>query len=89
MSLRDTLKREAEVAFSKKWQSVPVRILKYVILLALVFIFWSNLWFWRILIILLVISLIVHFSARYKTKGWTQDYGLWKIDRKGERKVDG
>ena len=44
MSFRETIRREMEVAFSKKTQSAPVRILKYIIIGGLLYFFWGNRW---------------------------------------------
>lgn len=81
MSFRETIRREMEVAFSKKTQSVPVRILKYTIIGALLYFFRGNRWLPIISISLIVLALVLHFWVRYKTKGWTQSYGLWKHDK--------
>ena len=87
MSFRETIRREMEVSFSKKTQSVPVRILKYIIIGGLLYFFWGNRWLPIIFISLLVLALLLHFWARYKTKGWTKSYGLWKHedDRKSDQ----
>jgi RsiW-degrading membrane proteinase PrsW (M82 family) len=72
------LKRELEVAFSKNSQPVWFRLLKYIILAAVLYFFWDTNSMWVILVGMLVFSLVVHFWYRFKTKGWTQSYGLWK-----------
>jgi hypothetical protein len=81
MSFRETIRREKEVAFSKKTQSFPVRVLKYIIIGALLYFFWGNRWLPVIFISLIVLALVLHFWVRYKTKGWTKSYGLWKYDK--------
>jgi hypothetical protein len=79
--MNKTIKREIEVAFSKKVQPVWFRILKYVLLSGFIYIFWGAKWFWIVLIILFVCALSLHFWVRYKTKGWTKSYGAWKYDK--------
>ena len=67
-----------QVAFSKRSQSIPVRILKWVIIIAVVYYGWETRWLWISLLVAFILSLTLHFWIRYKTKGWTQSYGLWK-----------
>ena len=82
MTFSKVLKRELEVAFSKEAQSVWFRILKYILLLSALYFFWGNKFLWITLGVLPVFSLSLHFWYRYKTKGWTQNYGLWKHNKK-------
>jgi len=81
MSFSKILKREVEVAFSKQSQPVWFRILKYIVLGFVVYIFWGSQTLWIILIILFVLAMVMHFWYRYKTRGWTKSYGLWKHDK--------
>jgi hypothetical protein len=78
MKPNKTLKRELEVALSKKSQPVWFRILKYILLGLLVYFLWGTTLLWIALAVLLVLSLTLHFWYRYKTKAWTQNYGMWK-----------
>ena len=78
---KKVIKREVKIAFSKKVQSIWVRILKYILLLLLIYFFRNIRLFWIIFFTTLILALIVHFWARYKTKGWTKSYGLWKYDK--------
>jgi len=80
MAFTETIKREIEVAFSKNAQPVWFRILKYIVLGGLLYFFWGSKLLWIILLILFVFALALHFWYRYKTRGWTQSYGLWKHD---------
>ena len=82
MSWKTTIRRELEVAFDRKSQPTWFRIAKYVLLAAIIYFFRGTRWLWIILLALLVISLTLHFWYRYKTKGWTQSYGMWKHDGK-------
>jgi hypothetical protein len=81
MSFRKVIKREIEVAFSKKYQSNWVRICKYLVLGIIIYFFRGNRWLWIILLILFLAALTLHFWIRYKTKGWTKSYGRWKADQ--------
>lgn len=79
--MNKTIKRELEVAFSKKSQSIRFRILKYSILSILIYCFWGNEWFWYGVGLAIVLAFILHFWYRYKTKGWTKSFGGWKYDK--------
>ena len=81
MSFKKTINREFEVAFSKNSQPIWFRVLKYILLGGVIYFFRESRWMWIILTALLVVALIVHFWVRYKTKGWTQSYGLWKYEK--------
>jgi predicted lysophospholipase L1 biosynthesis ABC-type transport system permease subunit len=83
MPLSKTIKRELEVAFSKDSQPVWLRILKYVLLGALIYWLWGTRLLWIILPTMLILALCLHFWVRYKTKGWTRSYGLWKYKESG------
>jgi hypothetical protein len=75
------IRREIEVAFSKKVQSPLFRFIKYAILAFLIYLFWNKKIFWWILGIIFIMSLGTHFFVRYKTKGWTQSWGRWKYEK--------
>lgn len=77
----ETIRREIEVAFSKHSQPVWFRIVKYLVLGAVVYFLWGTNTLWIVLGILVVFSLTLHFWYRYKTKAWTQSYGMWKYHR--------
>jgi fatty acid desaturase len=81
MSFRKIAKRELEVAFSKQSQPVWFRILKYIVLGLVLYFFWGSRTLWIILIILFVVAMVMHFWYRYKTRGWTKSYGMWKYDK--------
>ena len=80
MTFKRTLLREFEVAFSRNLQPLWFRLIKYVILGGLIICFWKSQLFLKILAIIFTFSLIVHFWVRYKTKAWTQSYGLWNYE---------
>ena len=85
MSFKKTINREFEVAFAKQAQPIWLRILKYILLAALIYFLWGTKWLWIVLLSLLGISLIIHFWIRYKTKGWTKSYGLWDYEKNKPR----
>jgi len=74
-----------EIAFSKQAQPVWFRILKYIILGSLLYIYWDSKWLWPIISLLFALGLIIHFWYRYKTKGWTKDFGGWIYDKNKPR----
>ena len=81
MALNKTIKRELEVAFSKRSQPVWFRILKYILLGGIMFFFWGTKLLWIILLIMFAFAMLLHFWYRYKTHGWTKSYGLWKHEK--------
>jgi len=78
MPLSPILKREFEVAFSKDAQPVWFRIVKYILLGALVYFLWGKNLLWIILVSLFVFGAALHFWFRHKTSGWTKSYRMWK-----------
>lgn len=81
MRLKKSIKRELEVAFSKHSQPPWFRIFKYLLLSAILYFFWGTQLLWVILLVLFIASISLHFWFRYKTKGWTKSYGMWKHDK--------
>ena len=84
MSFKKIIKREIEVAFSKYSQPIWFRVCKYILLVLVLFLFWDTKTLWIILSVLFVIAMALHFWYRYKTKGWTKSYGLWKYREKDD-----
>ena len=82
MPLPKTIQREIEVAFSKHSQPVWFRIVKYIMIGFLLWFLWNSKWLGIVFGTLFVLSLTLHFWYRYKTKGWTKSYGMWKYDNK-------
>jgi cell division protein FtsW (lipid II flippase) len=76
--IKQTLKREYEVAFSKNPQPARMRILKYFLLALLIYFLRGSKWLWIILLALFTLAVAIHFWYRYKTHGWTKSYGKWK-----------
>jgi hypothetical protein len=81
MPLNKAIKRELEVAFSKHAQPVWFRIIKYILLGLLFYFLWGTRLLWIIIGSMLVVGLALHFWYRYKTKGWTESYGMWKHEK--------
>ncbi|EMJ94171.1 hypothetical protein [Leptospira alstonii] len=81
MSFLKTVRREAEVAFSKNAQALWFRIFKYVMLVCILYFFWGSRFLGPILLFILAASLSLHLWFRYKTSGWTKSYGLWDYDK--------
>jgi hypothetical protein len=77
-----------EVAFTKNAQPTWLRILKYAALAAILYFFWGAKLLKIILFSLFTSAFLIHFWFRYKTKGWTQSYGLWKHDKDKVKSVN-
>jgi hypothetical protein len=75
--MNETIKREVRVSFSKKAQPVWFRIVKWVVFLSVTAALWRTDYLGWWLALLTVATLILHFTWRYKTKGWTQPWGGW------------
>lgn len=88
MPLKHALKRELEVAFSKHAQPVWFRIVKYMIIITLVYFLWGSRWLWITLLILLGPSVALHLWYRHKTEGWTKSYGGWDYEKNKSRLKD-
>ena len=79
--MNKAIKRELEVAFAKNAQPIWLRILKYLLLAALIYFLWGTQLLWIVLAILFVGGFSVHFWYRHKTKGWTKSYGAWDVEK--------
>jgi len=88
MSFKKTLKREMQVALSKKSQPAWFRILKYILLGVVLYLFWGTRYLSIILLVMFVLAMCLHFWYRYKTQGWTRSYGLWKHEKNETRKSE-
>ena len=78
--MNKTIRRELQVAFSKRSQTPLFRILKYLVLLTLIYFFRKSKWFWIIFGVTVILSFALHFWYRYKTRSWTRSFGGWKYD---------
>ena len=81
MPFSKTIKRELEVAFSKHSQPIGFRIIKYMVLTALIWFLWGTNLLWIILGVVFVVGLSLHFWYRYKTKGWTRATACGNMNR--------
>jgi Ca2+-dependent lipid-binding protein len=83
--MNETIRRELQVAFSKKAQPVWFRIAKWVIFLAGCIALYSTgyLWFW--IFGLLAVGLGVHMLYRWKTQAWTRPWGMWDDVKAGRK----
>ena len=86
MAAGETLKREMRVALSRRAQPAWFRVLKWVVIVALVVRFWRNPSFWWWVLGLVCLSLGLHFLWRWKTKSWTQPWGGWDDVESASRK---
>lgn len=73
----NVVRRELRVAFSKRAQPVWFRIVKWSVLIVLIWKFHASSRFWWILLGVFIAGLPVHFFYRWKTRGWTQPWGGW------------
>jgi hypothetical protein len=80
MTLPKVVRRELEVAFSKRTQPLWLRISKYFVLGLAMYFFWGNKYLWPGVAAVIMMGLALHFWLRHKTAGWTKSYGLWKYD---------
>ncbi len=76
--MKETIKRELKVVFSKNSQPIWFRITKWVVYIGLAYLLYGTKWFWIWVIGLPVAGLTMHFIYRWKTKGWTKSWGGWK-----------
>lgn len=81
MSLNSIIKRELEVAFSKHAQPVWVRIVKYLVIAAILYFLWGTSWLWIVLISVAILSIAIHLWYRYKTNAWTKSYRGWDYEK--------
>ncbi len=77
MSVRDALRVEVSVAFSRRAQPVWFRVVKWIVLVAALWYFRSSRYLWLGLGIAFAFSLALHMLWRTKTKRWTQPWRGW------------
>jgi hypothetical protein len=78
MSMRNVIRRELQVAFSRKAQPIWFRVVKWLLFIGISALLWSTPYFWWWILGMLGLSLTVHFVWRWKTKGWTRPWRGWK-----------
>lgn len=71
------LQRELKVAFSTSHQPIWVRVLKWVVIVALIVWQRNARYFWQGLATVAAAALLLHFFYRYMTRGWTRAWGGW------------
>ena len=71
------IKKELRVAFSRKAQPVWFRIIKWVVFLSVTRRLRATKWFKVWIAGAVLAGLAVHFTYRWKTRGWTQPWGGW------------
>jgi hypothetical protein len=79
MKAKEWIEREKHVALHA--QPTWFRILKYIVILTgLAALVWWKGWVLAISVLLCLMALgtILHFLLRWKTKAWTQSWGLYK-----------
>ena len=76
-----SLKRELYI-MRRGFQRQPLwqKIGKYVVLFGVMYLLRHSPYFWFIFACILLLALAFHFFVRYKSKGWTKDYGKFKAD---------
>lgn len=76
-SLRNALRREVRVCFSRRGQPVWFRITKWIVLLTITWFLrrQPGLWFW--LLGVAAAGLSLHLIYRIKTRAWTRPWGGW------------
>jgi predicted lysophospholipase L1 biosynthesis ABC-type transport system permease subunit len=77
MSFRRTMKREVRVALSRRAQPVWFRVLKWVVIVAVLVLFRRTPYLWLWIIGAIALALSLHMVWRWKTKGWTRPWGGW------------
>jgi hypothetical protein len=78
MSVKNSVRRELRVAFSRKAQPVWFRVVKWLLFIGISVLLWSTPYFWWWILGMSGLSLSVHLLWRRKTKGWTRSWGGWK-----------
>lgn len=77
VSMRNAMKRELRVAFSRKAQPVWFRITKWIVIIGISALLWRKPTFWFWILGALGLGLTVHIVWRWQTKGWTRPWGGW------------
>jgi hypothetical protein len=78
MSIKNAIRRELRVAFSRSAQPVWFRIAKWILAIGISMLLWTTPYFWLWILGALGLGLTVHLVWRWKTKGWTRPWGGWE-----------
>ncbi len=81
MDWKETISREFKVAFSLGSQPLWFRILKWIVIIALLYFLNDYVAWWILFTVLAFLGLLLHFYYRSKTNGWTKSYGAWKYEK--------
>lgn len=77
VSLRQQIRRELGVMFSRRHQPIPVRVAKWAAFLVIARGLHGTRWFPLWAFGLPTAGLLAHFCYRYMTRGWTEPWGGW------------
>jgi RsiW-degrading membrane proteinase PrsW (M82 family) len=75
--VNQTIKRELQVAFSRKAQPLWLRLVKWIVIVVLVVRFRSASWFWTVAAIVFLAAIALHLFYRHMTHRWTRVWGGW------------
>jgi hypothetical protein len=75
--LREQMRRELGVMFSRRHQPIPLRVAKWAVFLAVARRLYGTRWFRAWAFGLPTMGLGAHFFYRYMTRGWTEPWGGW------------
>jgi hypothetical protein len=75
--LREQIRRELGVMFSRRHQPIPLRVAKWAVFLAVARRLYGTRWFRAWVFGLPTIGFGAHFFYRYMTRGWTEPWGGW------------
>ena len=75
--LREHIRRELGVMFSRRTQPIPVRIAKWAVFVAVARGLRGRRWFRAWVFGLPSVGIMVHLFYRHMTRGWTRPWGGW------------
>ena len=84
--MREIIKRELRVIFSRKAQPVWFRITKWVVFIGVGLVSYGTLFFCWWIVLVPAVGIIIHFVFRWKTHGWTRPWGRWDDLQAGQKK---
>ena len=75
--LREQIRRELGVMFSRRTQPIPVRAAKWAVFLAVARVLRGRRWFRTWVFGLPSVGIVVHLFYRHMNCGWTRPWGGW------------
>jgi hypothetical protein len=75
--LREQIRRELGVMFSRRTQPIPVRVAKWAVFLAVARGLRGTRWFRAWAFGLPSVGIVVHLFYRHMARGWTRPWGGW------------